>query len=76
MQTACQKEAYPENFINLGQPQAKWIHHLPTWPKGGHDILYQLSRRANLNERSTVFPHIVSAETILFWVLKSKGHTT
>ena len=24
----------------------------------------------------TVFPHIVSAETILFWIWKSKGHTT
>ena len=39
IQTACQKEAYPESFINLGQPQAKWIHDLPTWPKGDHDIL-------------------------------------
>ena len=38
IQTACQKEAYPENFINLGQPQAKWIHHLPTWPQGVDDI--------------------------------------
>ena len=36
---ACQKEAYPENFINLGWPQAKWIHHLPTWPQGVDDIL-------------------------------------
>ena len=25
IQTACQKEDHPENFINLGQPQAKWI---------------------------------------------------
>ena len=24
----------------------------------------------------TVFPHIVSAETILFWIWKSKGHST
>ena len=24
----------------------------------------------------TVFPHIVSAETILFWIWKSKGHNT
>ena len=24
----------------------------------------------------TVFPHIVSAETILFWIRKSKGHST
>ena len=23
-----------------------------------------------------VFPHIVSAETILFWIWKSKGHST
>ena len=39
IQTACQKEAYPENFINLGWPQAKWIHHLPTWLQGVDDIL-------------------------------------
>ena len=26
IQTACQKEAYPESFINLGRPEAKWIH--------------------------------------------------
>ena len=38
IQTACQKEAYPENFINLGWPQAKWIHHLPTWLQGVDDI--------------------------------------
>ena len=25
---------------------------------------------------TTVFPHIVSAETILFWIQKSKGHST
>ena len=25
---------------------------------------------------STVFPHIVSAETILFWIWKFKGHST
>ena len=24
----------------------------------------------------TVYPHIVSAETILFWIWKSKGHST
>ena len=24
----------------------------------------------------TVFPHMVSAETILFWIWKSKGHST
>ena len=24
----------------------------------------------------TVFPHIVSAETILFWIWKPKGHST
>ena len=24
----------------------------------------------------TVFPHIVSAETIVFWIWKSKGHST
>ena len=29
IQTACQKEAYPESFINLGRPEAKWIHDLP-----------------------------------------------
>ena len=34
IQTAWQKEAYPESFINL----AKWIHDLLTWPKGDHDI--------------------------------------
>ena len=38
IQIACQKEAYAEKFINLGQPQAKWIHHLPTWPQGVDDI--------------------------------------
>ena len=38
IQIACQKEAYPENFINLGWPQAKWIHHLPTWLQGVDDI--------------------------------------
>ena len=38
IQTACQKEAYLENFINLGRPQAKWIHHLPTWAQGVDDI--------------------------------------
>ena len=27
-------------------------------------------------KKSTVFPHIVSAETILFWIQKSKGHST
>ena len=42
IQTACQKEAYPVSFINLGCPQAKWIHDLPTWTKGDHDILYLL----------------------------------
>jgi hypothetical protein len=26
-------------LINLGQPQAKWIHDLPTWPKGCHHLL-------------------------------------
>jgi len=36
--TACQKETYPESFINLCWPQAKWIHDLSTWPKGGHDL--------------------------------------
>ena len=40
IQTACQKEAYPENFINLGWPQAKWIHHLPTWLQGVDDISF------------------------------------
>ena len=38
IETAFQKEAYPENFINIGWPQAKWIHHLPTWPQGVDDI--------------------------------------
>ena len=43
IQTACQKEAYPKSFINIGQPQAKWIHDLPTWPKGDHDIFVQVN---------------------------------
>jgi len=38
IQNPCHKEAYPENFINLEQSQAKWIHHLATLSKGGHDI--------------------------------------
>ena len=28
----------PENFIILGQPQARWIHNLSTWPQGVDDI--------------------------------------
>ena len=28
------------------------------------------------NFADTVFPHIVSAETVLFWIWKSKGHST
>ena len=39
IQTACQKEAYADSFITNSPPQAKWIHHLPTWPQGLHDIL-------------------------------------
>ena len=27
-------------------------------------------------KKDTVFPHIVSAETILFWAWNSKGHST
>ena len=30
----------------------------------------------NREFQDTVFPHIVSAETILFWIWKSKGHST
>ena len=29
----------------------------------------------SLHNEGTVFPHIVSAETILFWIWKSKGHS-
>ena len=43
IETAFQKEAYPENFINIGWPQAKWIHHLPTWPQGVDDISFENS---------------------------------
>jgi hypothetical protein len=28
------------------------------------------------SQQNTVFPHIVSAETILFWIWKSKSHST
>ena len=28
-----------------------------------------------LLEQFTVFPHIVTAETILFWIWESKGHS-
>ena len=38
MHTFGQKEAYAENFIKNGPPQAKWIHHVATWPQGVHDI--------------------------------------
>ena len=41
IQTSCQKVPFAEKFINLGQPQAKWIHHLPTWPQGVDDILLE-----------------------------------
>ena len=34
------------------------------------------SRNYNALSLNTVFPHIVSAETILFWIWKFKGHTT
>ena len=30
----------------------------------------------DLRIQNTVFPHIVSAETIAFWIWKSKGHST
>ena len=33
-----------------------------------------LNRKTTVSD--TVFPHIVSAETILFWIWKSKGHST
>jgi hypothetical protein len=29
-----------------------------------------------IHTQLTVFPHIVSAETILFWIWKSKGQST
>ena len=46
----------------------QWVFQKSEWKKRASLLL--------LIGPNTVFPHIVSAETILFWIWKSKGHST
>ena len=57
IQTAWLKAAWIPNFINIGQPQAEWIHHLPTWPQGCHYI----SQCPNVN--------VIKSKIYSFWTM-------
>ena len=45
------------------------------WISGDNATSCNSSKKAT-HKLTTVFPHIVSEETILFWIWKSKGHST
>ena len=59
MHTLGQKEVYAENFIKNGPPQAKWIHHVATWPQGVHDVFgkYYYVDTFYLTSFFTMFSH-------------------
>ena len=43
---------WSQNFNKLGPPQAEWIQHLPTWPKGCHDIFSILQESKKFGAQS------------------------
>ena len=62
----------------MGTKDALWSE----LPKSEHINEKKKKDRSGLSEegkrenKNSVFPHIVSAETILFLIWKSKGHST
>ena len=71
IQIACQKKASTESFINLGWPQAKWIHDLTTWPKGDHDISYWHALEFWIHQKLWIHSRSVSGN-IFFNLLAEK----
>ena len=52
----------------------KWV--IKVWNKIVQNCTSHITRFPLARFPLTVYPHIVSAETILFWIWKSKGHST